>query len=339
MKGQILWNQDKGKYELYGNGKVLARSRSLEHLSYLVTKKKSKAVVDAGGTDVEVVSTQPKEIQILDQADQPLVAVATAPEFNINERFEFMEDLIGMVVAGSAKSILISGEGGVGKTFTVLESLKSFGKIDCLTVQPTVESLIGIEDSEETIEAKALAQIEAQQGDYLIVKGHSSAKSLYRLLFENRNRILIFDDCDSVLRDGTAIDLLKAALDSYEDRWVSWKIDSDMDLPSCFKFNGSIIFISNRPLAMIDEAVRTRCFKVDLSMTKLQRIERMRAVLHNVLPEVEMEHKVEAIELLEENLHLTNDINFRSLMNIILIRTSAPAEKWKRLATYSLTEQ
>lgn len=342
MIGKVTWNQDKKKFELSYEGKVLVRSKTVDYLKYLVSQQKHSAIVGAKITSIEIFDHD--KITVLDAQDNTLDAQQPVepqvPTYTITERFEFMESLIGMVIRGDAKSMVISGEGGVGKTFSVLAALRQQGLIDVNTVQPTVDSIMEIKvpDSQPVIEDKIIAQMDSNRGDYIVVKGHSSAKSLYRLMFENRNRIIIFDDCDSVLRDGSAIDLLKAALDSYEDRWVSWKSDTMVDLPSCFKFNGSIIFISNRRLSTIDEAIRTRCFKVDLSMTKLQRIERMRSVLHNVMESIALNIKEEVLNFMEANLHLTDDINFRSLMNLILIRTSA-GDKWEKLAAYALTEQ
>ena len=183
------------------------------------------------------------------------------------------------------------------------------------------------------------AEMNAFKGDYVVVKGHASAKALYRILWENRNRTILFDDCDKVLQDQTAVMLLKPALDSYEDRWVSWRVEGfakDSDLPSTFKFNGSIIFITNMAMAKIDEAVKTRCYKVDVSMTFPQRIERMEAVLANVMPDVPLENKIEALDLIKQNLHRVKDVNFRALMNLITIRETVP--DWKPLATFALLE-
>jgi hypothetical protein len=155
------------------------------------------------------------------------------------------------------------------------------------------------------------------------------------LLYENRERTIIFDDCDDILRDKSAIDLLKSALDSYEDRWVSWYIERDTDLPTTFKFKGKIVFVTNIPIPKIDSAVRSRAFKVDIHMTKPQCIQWIRKALPDVLPDVDMQHKEDALNLLEENMHVTNDVNFRSLMNLTTIRTS-PVRNWKKLGVYSL---
>lgn len=340
MKGQIVWDDSKKKYHLVANGKKLVSSKKAGYLTYLVAQQKHSAILKSKVTEVEVVTTEPNGgIQITDTTGTAIASIA--PAFNINERFDFMEQLVKMVMNGKAKSLVVSGEGGVGKTYTVMDTFRKAGKVDFNTVMPTIEDLnVTPDDEESEIEEKVYAQINQSKGDYIVVKGHASAASLYRLLYEHRNRTIIFDDCDSVLKDGSALNLLKAALDSYEDRWVNWRTERAgvSDLPTCFKFNGMIIFISNMPLHKIDEAVRTRCFKVDLSMTKPQRIERMRSVLDFVMPDIEMDSKVEALDLLEANMNVTNDVNFRSLMNLITIRNSGVAD-WKKLAVYSLTEQ
>ena len=49
---------------------------------------------------------------------------------------------------------------------------------------------------------------------------------MYRTLFENNKSIIVFDDCDAVLKDPVALNLLKGALDSYGKRIMSWNADT-----------------------------------------------------------------------------------------------------------------
>jgi hypothetical protein len=342
MKAQIIWSEQKGKYLLVANGKTLTSSGNPGHLNYLVKQQKHSAILKAKVTEVEIVTAQPKEpgFKITDQAGNEIASVA--PSFDIEERFRFLEELIMLVVDGDAKSLAITGRGGVGKSFTVIDVMKKAGKVNVNEIEPSIADLeeIQVKDESEEIEAKIMKQITRPRGDYVVIKGYITAKALYRIMYDYRDRTIIFDDCDKVLKDGTCVSLLKAALDSYEDRWVSWAKDQmfgESDIPTTFKFTGKIMFISNMRLDELDEAIRTRCFKVDLTMTKEQSIQRMRSVLPHVMPDVDMDLKVEALDLLEENLDITDDINFRSLMNLITIRKSGSPD-WKRLGTYLLTE-
>lgn len=335
VKGKIQWNPAKGRYVLTANGKVLVSSKTVGYLTYLVKSQKHSAILKAKVTDVEV------EDAVTVQATS--TQTTPALNFSINERFDFTRQLAKMVIEKKARALIIGGEGGIGKTYTVKEAFDQLGKVDAATLMPTIEDLnpILVEDTEEEIETKALAEMSAFKGDYVVIKGHASAKAIYRILWENRNRTILFDDCDKVLLDSTSVMLMKPALDSYEERWVSWRVEGfakDADLPSTFKFNGSIIFITNLPFSKIDEAVKTRCYKVDVSMTFPQRVERMEAVLPNVMPDVPMEEKVDALNLVKENLHRVKDVNFRALMNTITIRTDPDIDDWKSLATFALLE-
>lgn len=344
-EAQAFWNTEKSKYELFYKNKVLARSRELPHFEYLINRKPTPKISAAGVTGFVVMSYGPNdEIKISPPAsvaptETPVaVAAPVVEEFTVSERFDLLEDLVRMVANGDAKSVLVSGEGGVGKTYTILKVLNEEGMVSHHELVPTYTPPISVEDDEGEMTEKAVAVMSKPKGDYIVVKGYATAKSLYRLMHDHRDGMLVFDDCDSVLRDQTAVMLLKSALDSYEKRIVSWYAEGrDQDLPSSFEFTGSIVFISNMRLERIDEAVRTRCFTVDVSMSKAQRVERMEAVLDKVMPAVDLNLKLEALALLKENLEAARSVNFRALMNVITIRNSA-ARDWKKLARFALIE-
>ena len=60
------------------------------------------------------------------------VAVATekSNRFDINTRFGFVEKLVTMVATGVQPSAVITGEGGLGKTYTVTKTLETNGYKD-----------------------------------------------------------------------------------------------------------------------------------------------------------------------------------------------------------------
>ena len=134
---------------------------------------------------------------------------------------------------------------------------------------------------------------------FTMVKGYSTAKGLYRTLFENNKSIIVFDDCDAVLKDPVALNLLKGALDSYGKRIISWNADMrDDDLPRSFNFEGRVIFISNMTQDSIDQAIRSRSMLIDLSMTADQKIERMETIAKSdsFLPEYDKNIKQDALD-------------------------------------------
>ena len=258
----------------------------------------------------------------------PAMAVAAAVEakqnerFGINTRFDFVTKLVTMVANKVQASAVITGEGGLGKTYTVLQTLEQ----------------CGLEDMTEVL-------AEAEEGDvidnaFVMIKGYSTAKGLYRSLYENNDRVIVFDDCDSILKDAVALNILKGALDSYDRRFISW--NSEMketdDLPRSFEFTGQIIFISNMEADNIDQAVRSRSMMIDLSMTEDQKIDRMAHIAEGegFLPTYSLEHKQDALALLREIKHEVKEMSLRTLISVTKIR-AANGDDWKDLATYMLT--
>ena len=135
-----------------------------------------------------------------------------------------------------------------------------------------------------------------------------------------------------------ALNLLKGALDSYGERYISWNADiKDEDLPRSFKFTGSIVFISNKDMDSLDQAVRSRALCVDLSMTEEQKIERMDTIVQDAefMPEYSIQYKHDALEFLRSMVKSVQNLSLRSLISVVKIR--AEGGDWKQLAKYVLT--
>lgn len=290
----ISFDSNTGKYRATVNGKVIESANK-----YYVKSRVEKL---AGAVEVQTAA--------------PVQEENAAIRFPINQRFVFVERLVKMVANRRTASALITGEGGLGKTHTVIRALDAAGLRDI---------------SGEELEMSS-------RDTYVVVKGFSTAKGLFRTLYENRNSIIVFDDCDSILRDDDAVNLLKGALDSYETRIVTWNsMRIDDELPRSFKFNGGVIFISNRPMNKIDQALRTRAMCVDLAMTLDQKMDRMEVIMmeSDFMPNVSLSFKRDALELIRKLKDQAREVSMRTLITTIRIRDEDEAD-WEDLATYSL---
>jgi hypothetical protein len=243
-------------------------------------------------------------------------------EFPINQRFDFVGKIVNMIANRITPSVVITGEGGLGKTHTVIESLERAGLRNVTDLIADVD--IGTVTTDESM--------------FVVVKGYSTAKGLFKLLFEHRNATIVFDDCDSILKDPDALNLLKGALDSYDKRYITWNTSfSDDNLPSMFQFTGGVIFVSNLTQDKINQAIRSRSMCIDLSMTVDQKIDRMSFILNqdNFLPSVPSIVKYDAFEFLKANRNEAREINLRTLINLAKIRQTGDGE-WEQLAKYML---
>jgi hypothetical protein len=224
-------------------------------------------------------------------------------KFTINQKFDLLNDLAKMVVNDITPSLIVTGEGGLGKTHAITQTLFNEG------MQPF---------------------------EYVFFKGYSTARGLYNTLFDNNGKLIIFDDCDSVLEDKIAINILKSALDSYERRTITWmaKMNKNDEYPQQFNFTGRIIFISNKSKEAIDGAILSRSLTVDLTMTADEKIERMTAIIKNILPELPIEVKLDALQFIKLNKDSAN-INLRTLIMISKMRLSNPTN-WENMAKYMI---
>ena len=298
MDVSVKFNGSKNRYEGFVDGKMVSRSR---HESYVKDQLfKLGFVVGSNANNV----------------------TAKASEFGINKRFEFVEQMVSMVSKKTIASAIITGEGGLGKTHTVLASLDRAGFTN---VTDLAEFEIG--------------SVVNTSKSYRVIKGFSTAKGLYRSLFESNGMVLVFDDCDSVLKDPVALNLLKGALDSYGERYINWNAEMrDPDLPRSFKFTGSIVFISNMDLDRVDQAVKSRALCVDLTMTQEQKVERMEVLVESedFLDGFELSVKRDAIAFIRANMDNVANLSLRTL--IATTKIAAEGGDWKQLAKYVLTQ-
>jgi hypothetical protein len=270
------------------NGKEVKRSKR-EHLDYVIRK--------AGAQEV----SEPVESR-----------------FTINERFLFVEAMVQMLATGDQASVVITGPGGLGKSFTVTKALTE----------------AGFQDISLLDEFEVGTKLDAKK--FTVIKGYSTPKGLYRTLFENKDGVIVFDDCDSVLKDPVSLNLLKGALDSYSKRIISWRADmKDDELPQSFEFKGRVIFISNLSSTSLDQAIISRSMAVDLSMTTTQKVDRMRHLLasNEFLPEFSVQSKTDALGLIDTLKDKVKDLSLRTLIQVTKIRNSG-GKNWKNLAEY-----
>lgn len=282
------------------NGKKVVRSYD--------QKRVIKMMANAGHRNVPIISSDNMPAGGDAAVEDP------QKQWPINQRFEFVSQLVNMVAIGRAVSVVITGPGGLGKTHTVRTALETAGLQDA-----------------SGFDAEAY-------NSFRMIKGYSTAKGLYRELFLNRDGVIVFDDCDSVLKDPVALNLLKGALDSYDKRIISWNADMrDDDLPRSFQFNGRVIFISNMRREQLDQAILTRAYCVDLAMTHAQKIERMEMMINDsdFLSQFDGQYKRDALQLIKELGSQVREISLRTLQAVIRIR--AAGGNWRALAEYTLT--
>lgn len=288
----------------------------------LLGKSRGRPASAASSTTFELVESKSDDT-IKDQTDDEIIA-------RLRERFDILDEMTRAVKKGDVRAMIVSGPPGVGKSF-------------------------GVEKVLSKHDVFADVANDSKLKKYEIVKGAMSALGLYKKLYEYSDRkcILVFDDCDSVLLDEIALNILKAALDSSKRRVISWNTDSrslvNEGVPNSFEFHGGAIFITNIKFDNVKskklrdhlEALESRCHYLDLTIdTRREKLLRIRQVTsdNNLFEENGYEFddatKQEVIDFLEANAHRMRELSLRMVIKIAALRASMPT-KWQRVAELS----
>jgi Cdc6-like AAA superfamily ATPase len=206
------------------------------------------------------------------------------------EMFTNLARLTKMVGRGIQPSLVVTGGAGTGKTHLVKQTLSDMGLVEST--------------------------------DFVHFKGRATQAGLFITLYENSDKIIVLDDCDSVFKDDDAVNILKGALDSYDSRKISYITSKSLkdtygaEIPRHFEFTGRIIFISNIDQSKLDEAIRSRSFVADIDMTQDQMFTRIEQLMPNMETRIPIVAKEQALQLMKElNAEFNGlDVNLRSFI-------------------------
>jgi hypothetical protein len=222
------------------------------------------------------------------------------PAFDV---YSHITQHINNVAAGNRRSLILYGKPGTSKTYLVRRCLH-FSNLE-----------IG--------------------KDYNIISGSAGDPSaainlIYETLWRYNEKLIIFDDFDSVLDNLEAVNLLKAAMDSYPVRIVSMPISGGFEeqrLPKSFNFKGNILIITNK--TEIDPALMSRATTIRVEFTPDEFKDHIGKLLKFISPHVDDKIKEEVFEFLCKQKDV--DIDFRRFGGLVDLRVANP-DNWKELS-------
>lgn len=191
---------------------------------------------------------------------------------------------------------------------------------------------------------------------YFKISGSGSPIGLYKALYQNRNGIVLADDCDTLLDQQEARNLIKAATDTKKERKLNWmkkggkefydpsnESDGDEDgegddekFPTNFIFTGKFIMISNLPLNKLDPdgALRTRSFIVNIDPTDLELVDYMAKLAPSIQLEdgltLTLSERQEVTDLIKSMVGKRKGLSLRNLVRGLNIRASGIPD-WKNI--------
>jgi hypothetical protein len=182
-----------------------------------------------------------------------------------------------------------------------------------------------------------------------VVKGAMSPIGLYKKLYEHsaKGHVVCFDDCDAILYDDLALNLLKAALDTGKKRTLHWNTESRTlmaeGMPNSFEFNGGVVFITNVKFDNVKskklqdhlQALQSRCHYLDLTIDSMRdRMLRIRQIVATGMLEkyaMGREAEQDLVNFIYDNKHKLREISLRMVLKIADLWKMAP-DRYQHLA-------
>ena len=241
----------------------------------------------------------------------------------IRERFDILTEMTKATVSGDIRAMIVSGPPGVGKSYGVETEIEKACLFDKL----------------------AGKRLRAE-----VVKGSATPIGLFQTLYKysDENCVIVFDDCDSILLDDVALNLLKGALDSGKKRVISWLSESSAlrreGIPDRFEFKGSVIFITNLKFDQMKsqklrdhlDALQSRCHYLDLTLdSQRDKLLRIKQIAKDgvLFQDYEFEEAVQddIIDFMLVNKDRLRELSLRMALKIADLRKMSVLN-WKRLA-------
>ena len=240
----------------------------------------------------------------------------------IAERFKILEDMTKAATQNEITAMIVSGPPGVGKSYGVEQEIEKATLFD---------------------------QIAGRRLRAEVVKGSATPIGLYQTLYKysDRNCLVVFDDCDAILMDDVALNLLKGALDSGKKRKISWLAESRVlrseGIPDSFYFKGSVIFITNlkfdkvRSQKLRDhlDALQSRCHYLDLTLDsmrdkilRIKQIAKSGALFQDL--DIEQSGQDDIIEFMDTNKSRLREMSLRMAIKIAQLYKSFPGN-WRAM--------
>ena len=240
----------------------------------------------------------------------------------IASRFDILDEMAEAVATNKVRAMIVSGPPGIGKSYGVERALEKRSMFD---------------------------DIAGSKRKFEVVKGAMSAVGLFKKLYEHADRghVVCFDDCDAILYDDLALNLLKAALDTGKTRRLCWNTESSAlrneGIPNHFEFNGGVIFITNIKFDNVKskklqdhlQALQSRCHYLDLTIDSMRdRMLRIRQIVGTGMLEkyaMGREEEARLVQFIFDNKHKLREISLRMVLKIADLWKMAP-DRYQHLA-------
>jgi len=177
------------------------------------------------------------------ELDKELDRIARTQDTNkLNEIYKPIHQALNVLIKGKQNLLVITSNGGLGKSFQVKKYLRN--------------------------------NIGERGEKWTIIKGHISPMEFYHKIYENKDKIILFDDVWKIFFDENIMTMLKSACG--DERDVEYRTTSPkLRYPQYCLFDGKIIILLNQVVERNEDlrALISRGTHLDFNLTWTEKME------------------------------------------------------------------
>ena len=173
---------------------------------------------------------------------------------------------------------------------------------------------------------------------YQIISGKSTAIEVYNTLFQNRNSVVLFDDCDSIFDSQDSINILKAATQVNHKtgrRNVQWRSNTKLVEMNEFDFEGRVIVITNKNFAKATMAkarpMVSRSYFIHFENNRDEILERTRDIAKKELFGLTLAERNEVVDYIAQFKSFTPDLRLYRAMASLAAKAKKTGFDWKEV--------
>lgn len=204
----------------------------------------------------------------------------------LEQKFYLLREYVKMVCKGNATGLIVEGEAGLGKSYNILKTIKENTK------------------------------------DFVYCSGFTTSLELYNFLYENRTKVIFFDDTKNIFKNEVSLEILKASLFSPTGvRMVRYLSNTPrLKAPNQFLFEGKIVIAVNDLSHKHNEdlkAVVDRVLYFNVKFTYKEKLQIIADLIKQDYKELTEQNRKFIFEWLKENTsESTINLNFRLLYKL-----------------------
>lgn len=204
----------------------------------------------------------------------------------LDSHFYILRHYVNMVCTQNATGLICEGEAGMGKSFNILKALKDSGR------------------------------------EFVYCSGFTTTLELYNFLYENKEKIIFFDDTKNIFKSEASLEILKASMFSPTGVRIVKYLSSTPKLkaPNQFIFNGGIIVAINELNKKSSEdlkAVIDRVLYLNIRFSYMEKLSIIAELIKHPYKELSEDERRKVFEFIKDRANeSTQNLNFRLLYKL-----------------------